>query len=132
MQKICPKYSSARKGPQPFVQSVTVRPVGPGYCRPFSSRQQEIRDISWLAQITSPNGSKPSHWPTSKMWILRNSFGETLLHDSGSLVPLFQIMDSNLKAKPSEDTVANWGSLTSTQLQLILKKMDRPRLLTRS
>ena len=37
-----------------------------------------------------------------------------LLHDSGSLVPSFYIMDSNLTAKPSEDTVANWGSLTDT------------------
>ena len=60
--------------------------------------------------------------------MLRNSSGEILLHGSGSLIPSFQIMDSNLIAKPSENTVANWGSLTGTQLQLILKEMDKPRL----
>ena len=66
------------------------------------------------------------------MQMLRNSSEETLLHDSGSLEPSFQIMDSNLTAKPSEDTVANWGSQTGTQLQLILKEMDKPRLSTKS
>ena len=50
------------------------------------------------------------------MWMLKNSFGETLLHNSASLVPSFQIMDSNLTIKPSEDTIANWRSLTGTQL----------------
>ena len=64
--------------------------------------------------------------------MLRNSSGETLLHDSGYLEPLFQTMDSNLIAKPLEDTVANWGSQTGTQLQLILKEMDKPRLSTKS
>ena len=48
-----------------------------------------------------------------------------MLHDSGSLEPLFQTMDSNLIAKPSEDIVANWGSQTGTQLQLILKEMGQ-------
>ena len=43
-----------------------------------------------------------------------DSSGETLLHDLGSLEPLFQTMDSNLTAKPSEDTVANWGSQIGT------------------
>ena len=46
-------------------------------CAP-SPRQQEIRDICWSAQITSPNGSKLSHWPTSETQMLRNSFGEIL------------------------------------------------------
>ena len=64
--------------------------------------------------------------------MLRSSSGETLLHDSGSLEPLFQIMDSNLTAKLSEDTVKNWGSQTGTQPQLILKEMGKPRLLTKS
>ena len=73
----------------------------------LSPGQQEIRDICWSAQITSPNGSKLSHWPTLKIRMLRNSSGETLLHDLGSLEPSFQIMDSNLTAKPSEDIVAN-------------------------
>ena len=58
--------------------------------------------------------------------------GETLLHDSWSLEPSFQTMDSNLTAKPSKDTVANWGSQTGTQLQLILREMDKPRLSTKS
>ena len=63
----------------------------------------------------------------AKKFIWRN-----LLHDSRSLVPSFQIMDSNLIAKLLEDTVTNWGSQTSTQLQLILREMDRPRLSTKS
>ena len=58
--------------------------------------------------------------------------GETLLHDSGSLVPLFQIMDSNLTARPSEDTAVSWGSLTGTLPQLILKETGKLRLSTRS
>ena len=62
----------------------------------------------------------------------RNSFGETLLHDSGSLKPSFQTMDSNLTAKPLEDTIANWGSQIHTQPQLILREMDKPRLPTKS
>ena len=62
----------------------------------------------------------------------RNSSGETLLHDSGSLEPSFQTMDSNLTTKPLEDTIANWGSQTSTQPQLILREMDKPRLPTKS
>ena len=60
--------------------------------------------------------------------MLRSSSGETLLHDSGSLEPSFQIMDSNLTTKPSEDIVANWGSQTGTQPQLILREMDKSRL----
>ena len=60
--------------------------------------------------------------------MLRSSSGETLLHDSGSLEPSFQIMDFNLTAKPSEDIVANWGSQTGTQPQLILREMDKSRL----
>ena len=64
--------------------------------------------------------------------MLRNSSGETLLHDSGSLVNSFQIMDSNLTVKPSEDTVANWGSQTGTQPQFIIREMDKPRLSTKS
>ena len=64
--------------------------------------------------------------------MLRSSFGEILLHDSGSLEPLFQIMDSNLIARPLEDTVANWGSQTGTQPQLILREMGKSRLLTKS
>ena len=60
--------------------------------------------------------------------MLRNSSGETLLHDLGSLEPSFQIMDSNLTAKPSEDIVANWGSQTGTQHQLILRETDKSRL----
>ena len=64
--------------------------------------------------------------------MLRSLFGETLLHDLGSLEPLFQIIDSNLTAKPSEDTVVNWGSQTGTQPQLILREMGKPRLSTKS
>ena len=33
--KVCPKYSSAKRGPQAFVQSMAVCPMGPGYCRTF-------------------------------------------------------------------------------------------------
>ena len=66
------------------------------------------------------------------MRTLRNSFGEILLHDSRSLKPSFQTMEFNLIAKPSEDIVANWGSLIGTQLQLILREMDKPRLSTKS
>ena len=62
----------------------------------------------------------------------RGSSGETLLHDLGSLEPLFQIMDSNLIARPSEDTVANWGSQTGTQPQLILREMGKMKLSTKS
>ena len=98
---------------------------------PFS-KAIEIRDICWSAQITSPSGSKLSHWPTSKMLMLKNSSGETLLHDSGSLEPSFQTMHSNLIAKPLKDIVANWGSQTGTQLQLILRETSRPKLSTRS
>ena len=98
----------------------------------LSQRQQEIRDIYWLAQITPPNGSKLSPWPTSGMWMLRNSSGETLLHDSGSLAPSFQTMDSSLTARPLEDTAASWGSLTGTQLQPILKETGKPRLSIKS
>ena len=64
--------------------------------------------------------------------MLRSSSGETLLHDLGSLEPLFQIMDSNLIARPSEDTVANWESQKGTLPQLILKEMGKPRLSTKS
>ena len=64
--------------------------------------------------------------------MLRSSSGETLLHDSWSLKPIFQIMDSNLIARPSEDTVANWGSQTSTLPRLILMEIDKLRLLTKS
>ena len=86
--------------PWPFAQwGLDI--VGP------SPRQQEIRGIYWSAQITSPNGSKLSHWPTLEMQMLRNSSGETLLHDSRSLEPSFQTMGSNLTAKLSEDTVVN-------------------------
>ena len=63
----------------------------------------------------------------AKKFIWRN-----IVIDSGSLIPSFQIMDSNLKAKPSKDTAANWGSLTGTQLQLTLRGMGRSRLSTRS
>ena len=55
-----------------------------------------------------------------------------MLHNLGSLEPSFQTVDSNLTAKPSEDIVANWGSQTDTQPQLILKEMDKLRLLTKS
>ena len=98
---------------------------------PFS-KAIEIRDICWSAQITTPNGSKLNHWPTSEMRMLRNSSGETLLHKSGSLKPSFQTMDSNLTTKPSKDIVANWGSQTGAQLQLILREISRPKLSTRS
>ena len=64
--------------------------------------------------------------------MLRNSSRETLLHDSGSLELSFQTMDSNLTVKPSEDTVTNWGSQTYTQLQLILREMDKSRLSIKS
>ena len=97
-----------------------------------SPRQQEIRGICRSAQITSPNGLKLSHWPTSEMRMLRNSSKETSLHDSGSLEPSSQTIDSNLTANPSEDTVINWGSQTGIQTQLILKEMDKPRLSTKS
>ena len=63
--------------------------------------------------------------------MLRNSSGETLLNDSGSLEPSFQTMGSNLTAKPSEDTVANWGSQIGTQPQLILREIDKLRLSTK-
>ena len=66
------------------------------------------------------------------MQMVRSLSGETLLHDLGSLESLFQIIDSNLTAKPSEDTVANWGSQTGTQPQLILREMGKSRLLTKS
>ena len=52
-----------------------------------------------------------------------------MLHNLGSLEPLFQIMDSNLAAKPSEDTVANWGSQIGTQPQLILREMGKPKVI---
>ena len=64
--------------------------------------------------------------------MLRSSSGETLLHDSGSLEPIFQIMDSNLIARPLEDIVANWGSQTGTLPRLILMEMGKPRLSTKS
>ena len=63
--------------------------------------------------------------------MLKSSSEETLLHDSMSLKPLFQIMDSTLIARPSEDIVANWGLQTGTQPQLILKEIDKPRLSTK-
>ena len=64
--------------------------------------------------------------------MLRNSSGEKLLHDSGSLELLFQIMNSNLTAKPSKDTIANWRLQIGTQPQLILREMGKPRLSTKS
>ena len=64
--------------------------------------------------------------------MLRSSSGEILLHGSGSLEPLFQIMDFNLIARPSEDTVANWGSQIGTLPQLILREIGKPRLSTKS
>ena len=117
--------TSAKGSPQIFISqagSSTLCPVhgrlpsGAWILWDLSQRQQEIRDIYWLAQITPPNGSKLSPWPTSGMWMLRNSSGETLLHDSGSLAPSFQRMDSNLTVRPLEDTTASWGSLIDTQL----------------
>ena len=54
-----------------------------------------------------------------------------MLHDLG-LEPSFQTMDSNLTAKPLEDTVANWGSQTDTQPQLILREMGKLRPSTKS
>ena len=64
--------------------------------------------------------------------MLKSLSRETLLHDSGPLEPLFQIMDSNFIARPSEDIVANWGLQTGTQPQLILREMGKPRLSTKS
>ena len=55
-----------------------------------------------------------------------------MLHDSWSLEPIFQIMDSNLIARPSEDIVANWGLQTGTLPRLILMEIGKLRLLTKS
>ena len=95
--------TSAKGSPRIFISqagSSTLCPVhgrlpsGAWILWDLSQRQQEIRDIYWSAQITSPNGSKLSPWPTSGMWMLKNSSGETLLHDSESLAPSFQTMDT--------------------------------------
>ena len=42
------------------------------------------------------------------MWILRNLFGNTLSHSSGSLVPSSRTMAFNLIANLSKDTVVTW------------------------
>ncbi|XP_030936535.1 uncharacterized protein LOC115961751 [Quercus lobata] len=62
------------------------------------------------------------------MWMLRNSSGETLLHDSGSLTPSFQIMDSNLTARPLEDTAASWGTEQTEAVNKVIVSGLKKRL----
>ena len=133
--------TSAKSSPQIFINRVGSSTLYPAYgyspsgawiLWDLSQRQQEIRDIYWSAQITLPSGSKPSPWPTSGTWTLRNSSRETSSHDSGSLAPSFQIMGSSLIVRPSENIAVSWRSLTGTQLQPILKGTVKPRLSRRS
>ena len=62
----------------------------------------------------------------------RNLFGKTLSHDSGSLVPSSQTMAFNSIANLSGDTVVILELQTGIPFRLIPKKLDRPKLLTRS
>ena len=98
----------------------------------LSPRQWGTRDICWLAQITSLNGLKLSPWKMSRTWMLRNSFGKTLSHGSGSLVSPSRTMAFSLTANLSGDTVVTWKLRIGILPQLIPKGMDKSRLLTRS
>ena len=127
-----PQISISQEGSSTLCPAHGRLPSGAWILQAPSPRQQEIRDICWLVQITSPNGLKLSHQPTSETQMLRNSSREILLHDTGSFEPSFQIMDSNLTIKLLENTVANQGSQTGTQPQIILREMDKPKLSTKS
>ena len=130
--KDLPQISINQEGSSTLCPIRGRSPSGAWILQALSSRLQEIRGIYQSAQITLPNRSKLSHQPTSEMQMLRNSFEETSLHNSGSHEPSSQTIDSNLTAKPLEDTFTNWGSQTGTRPQLILREMDKPRLSTKS
>ena len=95
-------------------------------------KQQEIRDAYRSAQTISPNGSKPSPWPTIGMWILTSLSGRTLLLNLRSLIPSSQITAFNLIARPSRDTAVTWELQIGIPLLPTPKEMDRLRLLTMS
>ena len=91
--------TSAKCSPQIFINRAGSSTLYPTHGRSpngawilwdLSRRQREIRGIYWSARITSPSGSKLNPWPTSRMWMLRNSSRETLLHNSRSLAPHFR------------------------------------------
>ena len=64
--------------------------------------------------------------------MLRDLCGKILLLGLRSLIPLSRTMGFSLIVKPSRGTVVNWASRIGTQLWIIHKGMDRPRLLIRS
>ena len=61
----------------------------------------------------------------------RGLYGKILLLDLEFLKPLFQIMGFNLIVKFLGGTAVNWVLEIDVQLQLILRKIGKPRLLTR-
>ena len=61
----------------------------------------------------------------------RNLFGRILSLGLESLIPSSRIMGFSLIAKPSAGTVVNWALRIGTSPRLILKGMDKPRLLIR-
>ena len=67
----------------------------------LSLKQQWIKDICWLARITSPSGLKLNHWQILGMRMPRNLFGIILSLGLESFVPLSRTTDCSLIARPS-------------------------------
>ena len=127
-----PRVSISQEGFSTLCPAHGHSPSGAQILQAPSPRQQEKRDICWSTRITSPNRSKLSHQLISETQILKDSSGETLIHDLGSLEPLSRTTGSNSIAGLSEDTAANQGSQTGTRPQLIFRETDKPKLPTKS
>ena len=95
-------------------------------------KQQVTRNICQSARTISPSGLKLNLWRTSEMWKLRNLSGKTLSSNSGYLTPSSQTMAFSLTANPLDYIVVNWELQIDILPQLILKEMDKSRLLIRS